>query len=128
MARIANAIARVASNTTKEPDCGTTYNSASSPIMTITIFIFWLTIALCSISPEQTGRLDREDQNHRRVEGEIGNFGKQRFAEIIGEADCERADRGAAQAAHAADDDHREGQRQHFEIEAGIDAEKGAAD
>ena len=67
-------------------------------------------------------------KHHRRIEREIGEFGKQRLAEIIGKPDQHGADRGAAQAAHAADDDDRESERQHFEIEAGINAEKGAAD
>src|SRR5579885_3302304 len=87
-----------------------------------------LSIVRASLPAEQTGRLDREDQDHRRVTREIRDFRKQRLAEIVGEADGERADGGAAEAAHAADDDDGKGQRQHLEIEAGIDAEKGAAD
>src|SRR5665647_3451012 len=128
MARIAKANARVASSTTNEPDCGTIKAIATRAAATIRILACWLTIDRCSLSSKQAGRFDRQDQNHRRIEREIGDFREQRLAEIIGEADRQRADRGAAQAAHAADNDHRESERQHLEIEAGINAEKRAAD
>ena len=50
-----------------------------------------------SVPSEQAGRLDREDQNHRRVKREIGDFRKKCLAEIIGETDRQRADRRAAE-------------------------------
>src|SRR3712207_8563396 len=39
------------------------------------------------------------------------------FAEIVGQTHQHRPDRSATQGAHAADDDDREGDRQHFEVE-----------
>ena len=126
MAKIAKHIARVVNSTTNEPVCGTIKAIATSSSATIRIFMFWV-IGRRSVAAEQAGRLDRQDENHRSIEREVGDFRKQRLAEIVGEADQERADRGAAKRAHAADDDDRKGQRQHFEIEAGVDAEEGAA-
>src|SRR5450755_2796221 len=119
IARIPNANARVASRTTKELACGTMNASTTSAAATIRILLCWLTIGRRLLTSEQAGWLHRQDQNHRRVEREVGNLREQRLAEIIGEADEQRADRGAAQASHPADNDHREGQRQHFEIKAG---------
>src|SRR3974377_1441003 len=97
--------------------------------MTVIIAIFpcWLAITR-SFAAEQAGRLHGEEQNHRRKKGEVETLREQRFAKIVSETDGERADRGAAERAHAADDDHREGERQHLEIEPGIDPEKRAAD
>src|SRR5262249_59935282 len=124
--RMENASARVASRITNELVNGTTI--ASAAMAAITMAIFSRLVIARSLPPEQTGRLDREDQRHRGVEGEIGHFGKQRLAEIVGESNQQRADRGAAEAAHAADDHHREGERQHLEVEPRIDAEERAAD
>ncbi len=49
-----------------------------------------------SLAAEQAGRLDRQDQDHRRIEREIGELRKQRLAEIVGKPDQHRADGGAA--------------------------------
>ena len=54
MARMAKAIARVASRMTNEPECGTMKASASKAAATIRILIFWLAIALLTLV--QTGR------------------------------------------------------------------------
>src|SRR5215467_1045786 len=124
--RMENASARVASRITNELVNGTAMASAAMAAMTLAI-LSRLVIAR-SLPSEQAGRLDREDQRHRGVQGEIRHLGKQRLAEIVGEPDQQRADRGAAQAAHAADDHHREGERQDLEVEPRIDAEKAAAD
>src|SRR6185312_12401993 len=118
--RIANASARVASKMTNELVFGTTSRTATSATITIPIFAAWLDIARPLLSPEQTGRLDRQDQRHRRIQREVGDFREQRLAEVVGEADQQRADGRAAEAAHAADDDDGEGERQHFEIQPGI--------
>src|SRR5665213_2728662 len=126
MARMAKHIARVVSRTTNEEEYGTTTAIGSNTAMTMRIFTFWV-MRVRSLAAEQTGRLDRKDQDHRRIKREVGDFREQRLAEIVGEADRQRADGGAAQAAHAADDDDRERERQHFEVEAGINTEEGAA-
>src|SRR6186997_501970 len=110
--RMENASARVTSRMTNEPVCGTTRRTAASATITIRIFQLWLRIAGRSLSSEQAGRLDREDQRHWGVQREVGNLRKQRLAEVVGEPDDQRADRGAAEAAHAADDHHRECDRQ----------------
>src|SRR5690242_20040534 len=112
---------------TNEPVLGTTIAIAAIATTTATILNVWLFIAF-SISSKQPGGLDGEDQRHRRVQREVGNFGEQGLAEIVGEADQQRADRSAAEAAHAADDHHGERDRQHLEVETDIDAKKGAAD
>ena len=68
----------------------------------------------------------RPDQKHRR-HGEINQ--KQRdalevgLAERIGDADQEAANEGAAQAAHAADDDDDEGRDEDFGIHPGIESD-----
>src|SRR4249919_4063992 len=126
--KMENASARVTSRMMNELVFGTTTATAASATMTIRIFQVWLLIGCRSLPPEQTGRLDREDQRHRRIQGEVGNLREQRLAEVVGQPNDQRADRGAAQAAHAADDHHGKRDRQHLEIEAGIDAEEGAAD
>ena len=60
--------------------------AATAASATITIRILARSCA-CSFPPEQPGRLHRQDQRHRRVEREIGDLGKQRLAEIVGEPD-----------------------------------------
>src|SRR5208283_3066879 len=127
IASIPNANARVASRTTNELACGMVNASTTSAAATIRTLTCWLTIGCRSLSSEQAGGFNRQDENHRGVEREVGHLREQRPAEIVGEADEQRADRGAAEAAHAADDHDREGQRQHFEIKAGVNSEKGAA-
>src|SRR5262245_5309373 len=107
---------------------GTMIASAASAATTSKIFTCWLRIASRSFPSEQSGRLDRQDQRHRRVEGEIRDLRKQRLAEIVRQSDQQRADRCAAEAAHPADDHDRESERQHLEVEARIDAEERAAD
>src|SRR5450631_2418583 len=96
IARMPNANARVASSTTNELVCGMMNPSKANAAATIRILTCWLTIGRRSLSSKQASRLNREDQNHRRVEREVGNFRKQRLAEIVGETDDQRADRGAA--------------------------------
>src|SRR4051794_20392179 len=123
-----NASARVTSRMMKEPVFGTIITTAASAATTSRIFQVWLRIGRGSLSSEQTGWLDRQDQRHWRVQREVGNLREQRLAEIVGEANDQRADRGAAQASHAADDHHGECDRQHLEIEPRVDAEEGAAD
>src|SRR5215813_6399677 len=92
--RIENASARVASRITNELVNGTTI--ASAAIAATTMEIFSRLVMRRSFASEQAGRLDREDQRHRGVQGEVGHFGKQRLAEVVGEPDQQRADRGAA--------------------------------
>src|SRR5580704_10629843 len=114
--RMEKASARVANKIMNDVVCGMTSATAARP--TITIRIFTRSRAM-SCPSEQPGRLHRQEQGHRRIEREVGDFGKQRPAEIVGEPDDQRADRGAAEAAHAADDHHGTGDRQHFEVETG---------
>src|SRR5262245_37138958 len=104
---MAKAIARVASSTTNEPDFGTIRASATRMTATIRILTRWVPMDR-SISPEKARGLDRKNQNHGRVQCEVGDLRKQGFAEIVGETDRERADRGATQAAHATDNHHGE--------------------
>src|SRR6185436_7067882 len=125
---MANASARVTSRMMKEPVFGTMITVARSAAITSMIFQVWLRIRRGSLSSEQTSRLDREDQRHRCVQREVGNLREQRLAEVVGQANDQRADSGAAQAPHAADDHDGECDRQHLEVEAGIDAEEGAAE
>src|SRR5262252_9777231 len=126
--RIEKANARVASRITNELVFGTMIAIAAKAATTIKTFMCWLFIRRCSFTSEQSGRLDRQNQRHRRVEGEIGNLREQRLTEIDGKPDDQRADGRAAQASHPADDYDGERDRQHLEVQAGIDAEKGAAD
>src|ERR1700704_643123 len=98
--RIENASARVTSRMMNELVFGTTITTAASAAMTITIFQAWVLIGRRSLPPEQPGRLDRENQRHRRVQREVGNLRKQRLAEVVGQSDDQRADRRAAEAAH----------------------------
>src|SRR3954452_2109513 len=114
-ARIAKAIARVASRTTNEPERGTM--NAIRTRAAITPRSLSMREFIRSLPPEQSGRLDREDQHHRRVQREIGKLRKQRLAEVVGEADGESADGCAAKAAHAANDDNGESDRHHLEVE-----------
>src|SRR4029078_6671948 len=110
MTRMENARARVASRMTNELVLGTTITMAASAATTIRIFQVWLRIGRRSLPPEQSGGLDREDQRHRRVQREVGDFRKQRLAEVVGQAHQQRADRSSAEATHAADDHHGEGE------------------
>src|SRR5713101_8320497 len=97
--RIAKASARVASRITNELAFGTTIAMTASATTTSRTLIRALLIG--SFPPEQPGRLHRQDQRHRRVQREVGNLREQRLAEIIGQADQQRADRCASQASHA---------------------------
>src|SRR5262252_10697633 len=126
--RIENANARVISRMTNELVFGMMMAIAAKATTTIRTLMYWLFIRPGSFTSEQPGWLHRENQRHRRVEGEIGNLREQRLAEIVGEPDDQRADGCAAQASHSADDHDSERDRQHLEVQAGIDAEKGAAD
>src|SRR5260221_10856234 len=126
--RIENANARVASRITNELVFGTMIAIAAKATTTIRTLMCWLFIRRGSFASEQPGRLYRENQRNRRVEGKIGTLREQRLAEIAGEPDDQRADGCAAQASHSADDHDSERDRQHLEVQAGIDAEKGAAD
>src|SRR5215469_14641076 len=101
--RIENASARVASRITKELVNGTMIASTATAATTSETLS---RLVICSLPPEQAGWLDGEDQRHRGVERKVGHLRKQRLAEIVREADEKRADRGAAEAAHAADDHH----------------------
>src|SRR6266852_4667487 len=126
--RIENANARVASRITNELVLGVMIASAARATTTSRILMRWLFIRRCSLASEQSGRLDRQYQCHRRVEREIGDLREQGLTEIVRQSDQQRPDRRAAEAPHAADDHDREGKRQHLEVEARIDAEEGAAD
>src|SRR3954470_9547951 len=95
-ARIAKAMARVARRTTNEPERGTMNairTSAAITPRTLSMRGF-----IRSLPSEQSGRFDREDQNHRCIQGEIRKLREQRLAEIIGEAHGESADGRAAKA------------------------------
>src|SRR4051812_31732566 len=96
--RMENASARVTSRMTNELVFGTTITTAARATTTIRIFQALLRIGRRSFPSEQSGRLDREDQRHRRIEREVGNLRKQRLAEVVGESHDQRADRGAAEA------------------------------
>src|SRR5215470_7031144 len=127
MAKIPRTNARVISRIMNE-----LVNGASSPrpINTATTANSLLPVGMRSRSlpSKQTRRFHRQDQGHRRVERKIGDLWEQRLAEIIRQADDQRPDRRAAQAAHTADDDDREGDGQDLEVEPGINAQEGAAD
>src|SRR5262249_50085290 len=127
MARIANTSARVTRSVTNGPVCGVTTSTAMRTAATASSLRWWV-MRFTSLAPEQAGRLDRQQQGHGCVKGEIGDLGKQRLAEVVGEPDNERPDRCAREASHAADDHDCEGDRQDLEVEAGIDAQEGAAD
>src|SRR5689334_12671514 len=113
---------------TNESVFGTMMAIAARATTTLKTLMFWLFMRRRSLPSEQPGRLDRQDQRHRRVEREIGDLGKKRLAEIVRKAHEQRADGGAAEASHPTDDHHGKGDRQHLEVQAGIDAEEGAAD
>src|SRR6266852_1532034 len=93
--RIEKASARVASRMMKELVFGTITAIAAIATTTNRTLRGWPVICAGSLASEQSGRLDGEDQRHRRVEREVGNLGKQRLAEIVGETDRQRADRSA---------------------------------
>lgn len=114
--------ARVASKMMKELVCGTINAAAASTATTENILI------CARLMPEQPGRPHRKDECHRCVQREVRELWKKRLAEIVGKAHEECADRRAAETAHAADDHHRKCDRQHFEIEPGINPEEGTAD
>src|SRR6478752_289656 len=128
MARMAKVRARVARSTTNDPDRGTIRTTATSARVTRRILICCGFMEPSSLAAKQSGRLDRQDQCHRRVQREIGDFRKQRLTEIVSQAYRKRTDCGAAKRTHASDNDNREGERQHFEIEPGINSEERAAD
>src|SRR5262249_55744265 len=128
MTRIEKANARVVSRITNELVFGTMIAIAAKATTTIKTFMCWLFIRRCSFTSEQSGRLHRQDQRHRRVEGETGDLREGLFAELVGKPATKRADRGAPKPPNPADDHDRECDRQHLEVQAGIDAEKGAAD
>jgi len=65
IARMANAIARVASNTTNEPDCGTINTNAARAIATIRILIFWLVMARYSRPNKPVGLIARSEPSAR---------------------------------------------------------------
>src|SRR5262245_62493723 len=108
MTRMAKASARVHRKITNELVLGTMIASAASTMATSRILNWAPFNMFRSFSSEQAGRLDRKDQCHGGVEREVGNLREQRLAEIIGETDQQCADRGAAEAAHSADDHDRE--------------------
>src|SRR6516165_8195890 len=100
MTRIEKASARVVKRIRNELVFGTIRvraASAATTVRTLTRGIAMLRL----LSPEQSGRFDGQDHRHRRVEREIGDLGEQRLAEVVGEADQQRTDGGAAEAAHA---------------------------
>ncbi len=66
--------------------------------------------------------------HHRQEQHEVGKFGKQRLPVVIEKADDEAADERAEQAAGAAENDDDQRQRQHVEVEAGIDRQDRRAD
>src|SRR5262249_36740098 len=94
--RIEKAKARVVSRITNELVFGMMIAIAVKATTTIKTFMCWLFIRRCSFASEQSGRLHRQDQRERRVEGKIGNLRKQPLAEIAGASDDQRADRRAA--------------------------------
>src|SRR5262249_62288125 len=106
--RIENANARVVSRITNELVFGMMIAIAARATTTIKTLMCWLFIRRGSFTSKQSGRLHRQNQRHRRVEGEIGHLREQRLAEIVGKSDDQRANRRAAQAPHAADDHDRE--------------------
>ncbi len=58
----------------------------------------------------------------------IASCGKEHLAEVVEQPDEEPADERALQAAQPSDDDHHEGEQQHLEVGAGIDAEQRTAE
>src|SRR5262249_28751081 len=112
--RIENANARVVSRITNELVLGTMIAIAAKATTTIETLMCWLVTGRRSFTSEQSGGFHRQNQRHRRVEGEIGNLREQRLPKIVGESDDQRADRRAAQASHPADDHDRERDRQHL--------------
>src|SRR5262244_996767 len=100
--KMANTSARVNNRITKEFVFGTmTRSAASAPTTANTLTSS--RVILHSFPSEQAGRLDRQNQCHQRT------------------------DRGAAEAAHAANDDHGESQRQDLKVKPGINTQETAA-
>src|SRR5262249_12274185 len=126
--RIEKANARVVSRITNELVFGTMIAIAAKAATTIKTFMCWLFIRRCSFTSEQSGRLHRQNQCHRRVEEETGSCGDQPLAKSAGESTAQGAARRPPQPSNPADDHDRERDRQHLEVQARIDAEKGAAD
>ena len=77
--------ARVASRMMNELVFGMTTAIAARTAITTRILVCWLLIGPCSFPSEQPGRLDRQDQRHRRIQREVGNLREQRLAEIVGQ-------------------------------------------
>src|SRR5258708_26155165 len=96
--RIENANARVVSRITNELVFGTMIAIAAKATTTIRTLMYWLFIRRGSFTSEQPGRLHRENQRHRRGEGEIGNLREQRPAQIFRGPDDQPADACAAPA------------------------------
>src|SRR5215468_7940646 len=115
MARMARTSARVTRRITNELANGATSPSAITKAMTSNILLRLVMIPR-SLPPEQPGRLQRQDHRHRCVQREIGNLGEQRLAEIVRQPHQQCPDRCAAQATHAADDHHRECDRQDLKV------------
>src|SRR5260370_10776708 len=96
--RIENANARVVSRITNELVFGTMIAIAAKATTTIRTLMYWLFIRRGSFTSEQPGRLHRENQRHRRVEGGKGNLPGKRLAEIFRQPDDQVAHGCAAQA------------------------------
>src|SRR5574341_1336798 len=77
---------------------------------------------------EQPARPGGEDDAHGAEQREVGDLREQRLAEVVGEAEDDRGQQGAAEAPHAADDHDDERVRQDLEVEPGVDAHERRAD
>ena len=71
--------------------------------------------------------LSARTSDHRCEQREVGELRHERFAEVVDHADDDRSDERALEAAHAADDDDHERQRQQIEIHSCISAENWPA-
>src|ERR1700731_281213 len=78
-------------------------------------------------APKQSLRPERDDENHRQKQDDVGQLRKQRGAERVNEPDDEAADEGSEQASDASQDDDNQRQRQHVAIKSGISGQDRSA-
>src|SRR5262249_9818960 len=84
--------------------------------------VSWHMPAKQTLGPQQ------QDQQHRKKQDEIGEFGQQRLTEIIDEPDDDAADKRPEETACSAQNDYDERERQHILIETGINREDRGSD
>src|SRR5262245_23597543 len=80
------------------------------------------------VPAEKALRPQQQDEQHWKEENEIRKLRQQRLTEIVDEAHDDAADKGAKQAAGAAENDDDQRERQHVLIKARIDRQDRSAD